>query len=296
MTTPPAHPPPATSPAAPRPAPLPPPPPNATHEWGRLWRCLIRAGGVFPVVVLEAFVLWSVLAGNPPRLSSSGAGYLGAVFVATFGAVTAFLVGCLYVAYMSLFGLFAAATTVRVTSVRVRWDHLGVMTGSLVAFIAFLPIAYFAFAGVSSVREGVVLTLLGVLAVLCGQVGGAYAGLLNLRDREAIGVPSPTGLEPVRFSLRQIMAMTVVASAALTLLRVAGLLTETMMHVTVVWLVLTTLLYKLVLSFVRWRLDRKCGWSRGPGWREEYRRWREESLRERKITARAPGTREGRQS
>ncbi|MEM6654897.1 MAG: hypothetical protein AAF596_03760, partial [Planctomycetota bacterium] len=249
--------------------------------WERLIFQTAVAGFAYPLCVAVAllpFGLFALFAGRPGLAEDALA-----LFIALVITIALALIGYVYALFGSAIASAALFGVFRLLAWRPRWPQLGAFLGALVAYLCTLPWSlsiatalveqWFNPAAYGWTVGGfgfwiAVTALLGPgLATLVGQVAGARAGLINGRAEQlaarraarADKEPAAANINPQQFSLRQMLAVTVVVSVVLTLLRLANLLTLPMGLATSFWFVAQLSLRWPAIRLADWLVRKRYG-------------------------------------
>ena len=252
----------------------------STDPWKRILFLTPLAGTLYPLcvaVIFSPFVAYLALA----ALTSQGIpDVVGGVLV----SVLMLLIGIVACSIYSFCGLLVVvpfvAISKRLLSLRLSWTKIGGFCGAAVAYVCTLPWSLMMLTELvnrldDSLRGGrfnagfvfwlsVGLFVGPVLATFVGQVAGARAGLFNdiqqLRAKpKSGGGIGAAGPRRSQFSIRQVLAATIVASVLLTLLRLTGLFTLPMFLATTLWLAAYSLLTTPATVVARWLVRKRFG-------------------------------------
>lgn len=224
-----------------------PPPSGFDPGWITIGVGISVAGGVYPsvatvlVVVVGGFV--AVASGNPTDVD---------LIEILGGAGTAMVLGGGLAACMatilSVPLLLTARAMLRLLRVRTAWMNIGAFCGGAVAFVLWSPVCYrLGHTLLASLHQGDLQQTIvesapwvsagPLLAILVGQVGGAYGGLVLERAGISYCPPDTRGRPGrISFSIGQLFSLTLILSLALTALRMVGLLNAAMLLALACWL------------------------------------------------------------
>lgn len=225
------------------------------NSWGHLNLNIAIVGGWYPVAVIAVIGFLSAIRSIGSRVD------LYSLLVTPFGlllfAAMAFGVGLVYAGIVAAVLLSVIRATLHTLNWQPGWPARGLFCGGMVAYLCLLPMGWFEFAQeLQGDRTWYFwswsLPLFFILAVFLGQIGGGKAGIEVEQDL----AENPQNSEkPFRFSIWQLLSVTLVLSLVLTGLRLAGLLNTTMLLATAMWLVAHFLLKHPALFFSkRWVL------------------------------------------
>lgn len=229
------------------------------------------AGGVYPIVVAIAMIVFQLLAivwFRVTRIAGDGAVEdLTSLLVASMGVVmnagSAALFGVVWASMVAAVMLPLVYLFVLSLKLRGRITWLGAFCGGLVGFTAVLPVMLLIPELAQSSRFWVVaIVLLGPgLATLLGQAGGAWGGLRATRssrscDLEVVLTPiaiegenanayssdssgdeEGSGRSPFQFGIRHLMWIAAWASVLLTVIRLSGVPFELALPLLIGWAV-----------------------------------------------------------
>ncbi|MCA9241417.1 MAG: hypothetical protein KDA37_14510 [Planctomycetales bacterium] len=227
--------------------------------WDLLGVMLGIAGAAYPLVLLVLF--WVIgacyLVGKlmTGEIEAIGEAALG-VGISAILALMLAGVCLLYSGMVSVVVLPLSAGACRLLVGRPRLPYLGAFCGGLVAFVCFLPYVVLGDAWDNALLEWTLAYYAAgpMLAILCGLIAGAYAGVEFERELQVLG--KPIGASPVKFSIKQMLAVTLIASLLLTVLRLTGLLNARMLTYVTFWLVWQSLAMYPVVWLMRLRRRR----------------------------------------
>lgn len=235
--------------------------PGVRAEWFGFWDMLgvtiALAGGAYPLVLL--MLVWivgaCVVAGRLfyGEVSALGEAAIGAGVSAVLALMFAG-VCLLYTGMASVLVLPCTAGTLRLLGWRPKLPYLGAFCGGLIAFTCFLPFVIFTSSVWDNPQHPQFLWYYAagpLLGILCGLAAGAHAGVESERELELRG--TPTNANGLKFSIKQMLAITVVASLLLTAMRMAGLLNARMLAYVTFWLVWQSLAMYPVVWLMRLR-------------------------------------------
>lgn len=245
-------------------------------ETGRLelgthiWAGVCFAGGAYPLLLgMLILALGGFLVAMSSLPGPSAPGVLLEVvgIIGMTAAITSALAAgvCLVVALLLLFLVSQVLKLLRWT---VSWPSLGAFVGGLTGFLCLAPFGYSECVSVLAYPSqlyndlGIYLTATALgpmLAIFCGQVGGAFGGYTAARESER-GEVEPAGQHPKRFSfsIRQLLGVTVVLSLLMAVLRLTGLLTSATLLLIAGWLLWQTLSRRPAMWLARrWNRERR---------------------------------------
>lgn len=229
------------------------------NEWVRLGRAIAIGGGVFGAgaSVLSSLIDLVVALGamiNGEGFSAPGGP--GGLFGAIISVPIGFVSGILWYGFICLGLVPLAAFVAWLLDLRSRGPHFGGGVGALAAYPFVIGFSQ-ALLGDMALgwSDDTLLSALCFVSVLCGQAGGAYGGIANHRDRRKREGPDVTNDQRIRINVRQLLLIMVVASVVLTTLRLANLLTMTLLATSGVWLALAVITHgpAIWIAKRRWR-------------------------------------------
>lgn len=221
--------------------------PSPEYAWHEIGGMIALAGGAFPAIlatILLPYALY-VLLGAAAEEGIFPIAVLALTFVAYL--VFACFAAMFVTGFVTFPMLVVIALSLRLLQWRPALDRLGTFCGGAVAMVFATPILSWAAQGLfleQYPRHPATFVLLGLaaLVIFVAQLGGAIGGV-NLQHAAGQKIAQPTPSSELRttrpqFSIAQIMAVTLIVSLALTVLRVTGLLRGSVFLALGIWTVL----------------------------------------------------------
>ena len=183
--------------------------------------------------------------------SSIGELLVGTLLTVTFIGVGTMVVVAAVVTPIGVVALFLSSLVFRTLRTNAKWPTIAAFAGALTGFVCTSPV----FAADPIDLDWYVLAILigPGAATVFGQVGAAWIsiGPRVSRTRPVASDSAEQDHQAVRFDIRQLMAATAWIAVILTLLKVSGLLTGTVLSIISAWLLFQAVSLVVVLRVVR---------------------------------------------
>lgn len=231
---------------------------NENGPWDRLGTALLLAGGAYPLLLWVVALATGAFVMVVSLLQNDWEPLVYAPLFVALSLLAALFGGCFtlfYTGVVTVFALLAVAGVVRLLRLTPGWETLGAFCGSWVAFLCFLPLTY-----AGKLRPADALDAWPVLAcgpglgITWGMLVGAYTGIGNQRR----SLRGPAGAARLRFSIRQMMLLTLIVSLLLALLRLAQMLNSTLLFSVGIWLSCYGVFYPPATRLARWLYLRRA--------------------------------------